>query len=99
MDVLKQTSPQAEAGAPNPSPWNTEPSSRAKIAFIASPALRDSRDVRERPGAVKVEGGQVCGCVRENAAGIRSDPCLSVPIRGEFNKTLCFSRFTRTVNS
>src|SRR5438874_12605979 len=34
MEVLKQTSPQAEAGAPKPWPWNTEPSSRARIAFI-----------------------------------------------------------------
>src|SRR6266536_5309166 len=42
MDVLKQTSPQAEARAPKPSPWNTELSSRARIAFI----------VRQRPRAM-----------------------------------------------
>src|SRR6266568_2585416 len=42
MAVLKQTSPQAEARAPKPSPWNTELSSRARIAFI----------VRQRPRAM-----------------------------------------------
>ena len=36
MDVLKQTSPQAEVFAPKPSPWKTEPSSSARIAFITS---------------------------------------------------------------
>ncbi|HEX9048094.1 MAG TPA: hypothetical protein VF988_13800 [Verrucomicrobiae bacterium] len=34
MEVLKQTSPQADALAPKPAPWKTEPSSSAKIAFI-----------------------------------------------------------------
>src|SRR6478736_9167570 len=35
MEVLKHTSPQAEARAPKPVPWNTDPSSSARMAFIA----------------------------------------------------------------
>src|ERR1700722_300572 len=43
MEVLKQTSPQAWARAPKPRPGKTEPSSRAKIAFIKS--IRRLRNV------------------------------------------------------
>src|SRR5436309_15646552 len=43
MEVLKHTSPQAEARAPKPSPRNTEPSSRAKTAFITGTNCGDAK--------------------------------------------------------
>jgi hypothetical protein len=51
MEVLKHTSPQDVARAPNPWPWNVEPSSRAKIAFI-----QKSLEIKSAMNRVKGEG-------------------------------------------
>src|SRR5438876_6436068 len=86
MEVLKQTSPQAEAVAPKPGPRKTEPSSRARIAFMNSryrkrvghevTKARNFQALASRVGSV---GWRI-------AAALRTQPLVIISSR--FNNTL-----------
>src|ERR1043166_7916197 len=83
MEVLKQTSPQAEARAPKPSPRKIEPSSRARIAFMNAQFPKQARrDKEESKG--KRKGGNAAKLYRKIGtftARTKRDSVLCEPVR------------------